>query len=60
MLTDYCQLCAESFLSILDYLKLSYTVVPWYLGWIDSRTLDTIPKSTDAQVHYIKWPSICT
>ena len=28
----YCQLCAESFLSILDYLKLSYTGVPWYLG----------------------------
>lgn len=33
MLTfTYYQLCAESFLSILDYLKLSYTVVPWYLG----------------------------
>lgn len=29
-------------------------------GWIDSRTLDTIPKSTVAHIHCIKWPSICT
>jgi hypothetical protein len=35
-----------------------YTLVPQYLQRIGSG-LSWIPKSTDAQVHYIKWYNIC-
>ena len=34
-------------------LNLKGTVVPWYLWGTGSR----IPKSTDAQVLYVKWSS---